>query len=184
MEIEIKGLEAVVKKIEKFTTVPEKANEILAELCEIGKEEIEKAHHGIMGIDHVLERYDTARGIRTSTTDFPVTSDAQVSIEQNGNIHTIIVEGYEFPFFEFGAGVKRNNPRSWNTVLDTPIPVEIAPIGTYGKGHGSKETWYYKDKYTGQRVRTGGYAAVHGIANAINRIVAEVNDLVKEKLDE
>ena len=69
---------------------------------------------------------------------------------------TLIVEGEEILFIEFGAGVSYNTPKGTS-------PHELGSqykflIGTYGKGYGARQIWGYYDD-GGELVLTRGTKA-------------------------
>lgn len=175
MKIEKNGLQSSILALNKFRKVAKNPDKVLDKLSEIGKKSIEEAHRGTMGIDHVI-----AKG---NSQDIEITSDAIVTVESGIGSRTITASGENFLFFEFGAGVKHNSPRSWENVLNVPVPDGISPIGQYKAKRGSRPSWRYKGE-DGKTVITGGYPAVHGFATAINEIVANTSKVIKEVQNE
>lgn len=174
MSLKITGISSTLKRLNSVSKIYENSDKILNEFCEIGANEIRKAHAGVMGVDHVISK--------GGTMDINLHSDISVSVENDGNIHSIVASGENFMFFEFGAGVKRNSPREWENVLNIEVPTFVSPIGQYGKKRGSRQSWIYG--LEGQKVITGGYQARHGFAIAINKIVANANQVIKEIANE
>lgn len=146
---------------------------ILDKLAETTKEVVLDAHSGVMGYDTIY----VADGVAQEEPRF---SDISINIVGTTNERSVEATGNDFIFYEFGAGVKHNNPREWKNELNIPVPDEITPIGTYGQGHGSKERWYWDSG----RQSTEGYPARQGFANAINTVVATVDKIVKEHENE
>ena len=174
MTLKITGLNKSRGALNKFLKVANNPDKVLNKLSEIGKNEILKAHDGVMGIDHVL-------GI--DSTSVNVQSDIKVNIETGYNESSIVASGYNFLFHEFGAGIEHNSPRTWENVLNIQIPEGISPIGQYGKKLGSNPTWRYTNP-DGNKVLTSGYPAVHGFATAINVIVANTDKIIREVQNE
>lgn len=171
MTLKIKGLKSSVKALNKYVKTAHSRDLILDKLSDIGAKTVEKAHSGVMGIDHIESI--------GSTQDLMVRSDAVVSVEKGRNSRTIIATGENFVFHEFGSGIKHNSPRTWQNILNVPIPLGIAPIGQYGKKLGSQLSWRYRLE-NGKPVITSGYPAVNGFAIAINEMVANVDKVIKE----
>lgn len=174
MKIEKTGLQSSINALNKYLKVANAPEKVLNKLSVIGKEAIEKAHSGTMGIDHI-----TTKG---AEQDIAITSDAKVSVETGLGTVAIVATGANFLFHEFGAGVKYNSPRKWQNVLAVPVPDGISPIGQYGNKQGSRQSWRYS--LNNQKVVTGGYPAVHGFATAINDIVANTHKVIKEVQNE
>lgn len=68
----------------------------------------------------------------------PPPNDVEVTMEDSGNVTTVIASGNEALFIEFGAGVYHNGP-----VGTSPHPWGTYTIGSYGKGNGRKNAWGY-----------------------------------------
>lgn len=174
MKLKKDGLASVISKLENMADLSKNADEVMNRLVDIGVEEVRKAHKGSMGTDFIVNE--------NGNINIDVYSDAKVFKEVDGNSYSVVAEGENFVFHEFGAGVKKNRPRNWSNDLGIPVPSGISPIGQYGKGQGSQELWAYQKD--GSKVITSGYEAVHGFANAINEIVANVDKVMKEVEDE
>lgn len=89
---------------------------------------------------------------------------------------TLVVEGREILFIEFGAGVSYNG-----SVGSSPHPKGEENgflIGTYGMGHGSQKVWgYYAD--TGELIMTHGTKATMPMYKASLHIRDEVVRIAK-----
>lgn len=166
-----------IKRIKVMGGSQEHSNKILDKLADQAKEEIEKAHSGSMGTDMVIDK----SGFSTPIEQL---SDVNVTIKKKNNQRSVVVSGEKWVFYEFGAGIHFNNPRNWSNVLDVGVPSSIVPIGMYGSGQGKNPKWTFDDEKTQQRIITQGYGAVHGIANALNKNVSSINQIVKESLDD
>lgn len=106
-------------------------------------------------------------------------ANVNVKIETNGNITVIIADGKDAVWVEFGAGVYHNG-----SVGSSPNPLGENlgfRIGEYGLGYGKYETWYFKDRETGEKKVTRGtpasmpmYKALESVINNFQGIVGEV----------
>jgi hypothetical protein len=66
--------------------------------------------------------------------------DYSVEIQEIAGGYSIVVAGQAVAFIEFGAGVR------FGEGYPGTKPPGIVPIGTYGKGYGSRERgWYFTD---------------------------------------
>ena len=167
MKVAKVGINSTLRTLRKYSNMDVKLDEASNQLAEIGAKVLREAHAGVMGVDHSVR---DGRSV-------PVYSDIEVEVENFAGETSIVARGRNFTFFEFGAGVKKNSPRSYENVLNVPVPSAIAGIGEYGYGQGKNQSWLYQqDK---KPIITGGYAARHGFANAINRIVARSPRVVK-----
>lgn len=164
------GFGNVKKKAQRYRNVLKNSEQVLDELADMAQHEIEQAHSGVMGTDVVLGD----DGYRFQ----PIYSDIKVDIEKTDNKRSVVATGEKFLFYEFGSGIVKNSPRNWTNILNIPVPDEIVPIGQYGYGQGAKDSWIYRDDKG--VVMTSGYAARHGFANAINKVVAEVKGVIEE----
>lgn len=174
--LEIKGLDKVIAKLEKMTDIPEKADKILYELAKIGEKELENAYS-----ERIIDtRYDRKT---KEFQEIDVTPKITTDVIQYDKTTELIAEGEELLYLEFGAGIKHNNPREWENILDIPVPLEVADIGTRGKGLGSNEAWYYSRGGI-TSIRSEGIKARGGFARAINEIYANVDRIIEEVLDE
>lgn len=175
MKIKIKGLSKTLTELKKTQKLFTHNDRVLDKLAEISVEEIETAHQNAKGIEWHITTGGKSQEI--------VKSDIRVSTEGDLNRRTIVMTGLNFLFFEFGSGVTHNSPRVWANKLGVEVPDDISDIGTYDKGMGSLPKWGWQvDNNT--YGETEGYSAVHGVANAINRVVDEVDIVIKEVKNE
>ncbi len=96
--------------------------------------------------------------IAAAAGDSDKTHDAYIKINSFGDYAqaTLIVSGKDLLFIEFGAGVHYNG-----AVGSSPHPLGASKgctIGSYGKGNGSKDAWYYYSD-TGEVVKSHGTQA-------------------------
>lgn len=89
----------------------------------------------------------------------------------------LVVEGKDLLFIEFGAGVHYNVPAG-----SSPHPKgdEFGyTIGSYGKGQGAKDYWYYVDE-TGAKHRSHGTEATMPVYKASVEIIENIRKIAKE----
>lgn len=100
--------------------------------------------------------------------------DVSVTVKSEGGITLVIADGPEAVFAEFGAGVYYNPNGSPNPLK----PAGVVPIGTYGKGYGSRKIWgYYKD---GELKLTHGTPASMPMYLALQEIIPQIPQIVRE----
>ena len=110
-----------------------KTKELLAELAYIGVKEA---------------------SIRFTTAIYDGVNDSSVTMESFPGGYCIKAEGKAVAFIEFGAGVYHNPGEPY----PNPRPSGIVGIGEYGKGHGKRQAWGFKDE-SGELVITHGNPA-------------------------
>ncbi|MCD7724292.1 MAG: hypothetical protein LUI12_01845 [Clostridiales bacterium] len=90
---------------------------------------------------------------------------------------TLIVEGAELLFIEFGSGVHYNGAAGTSP---NPKGQEFGyTIGSYGKGHGKQDTWGYIDD-SGALVLTHGTKATMPVYSASLEIIDKYKKVAKE----
>lgn len=90
---------------------------------------------------------------------------------------TLVLEGREILFIEFGAGVHYNGTKGGTPHLKGQENSFL--IGTYGMGNGSKQIWgYYADN--GDLILTRGTKATMPMYNASQEIINNVVKIAKE----
>lgn len=139
------------------------------------------------GIPVIDERIQKAQG--DSSTEHNV----YVRIRAFGSYSEadIVLQGKDIVFFEFGAGVHFNTvagasprERSYgerNGVLYEHVGGEEYgfTIGSYGKGLGKNDYWYYTAE-SGESVKSQGTEATMPMYNAANEIIGKVKAIAKE----
>lgn len=168
------GNRSILADLSRYKTLINNTDKLLEKIVEVGAEEVRKAHEGSIGTDMLITK--------EGEVAHEMYSDIEVNLVKGIDEYTIRATGVNFLFYEFGAGISYNAPRSWENVLGIDVPDDISPIGTYGKGKGANPSWVYKNE-DGLPMRTKGYKAVNGFGNAINRIVDELDTIVKEALN-
>lgn len=129
------SIQNAIKELEAFRdSLDDKVDEMLKKLGEIGVQEA--------SIRFTTAMYDA--GVK----------DVHVSLEDIDGGYCILAEGKAVAFIEFGAGVYHNPGEPY----PNPRPDGIVGIGEYGKGHGKRNAWGFRDA-TGQLHITHGNPA-------------------------
>ena len=150
-----KSIETAISELKAFRdSLDAKTDKLLKELADIGVEEATLRFTGAM--------YD-----RETYTE--------VEIKSLSNGYVIVASGKDVAFIEFGAGVHYNRESTYKGKK----PDEIAKIGTYGKGYGSRHVWGYPDG-------SGGIKLTHGNPAAMPMWYAseEMRDAILQKFKE
>lgn len=92
--------------------------------------------------------------VRFTTAMYDGVNDSSVTLEPITGGYCIEAEGKAVAFIEFGAGVYHNPGEPY----PNPRPAGIVGIGQYGKGHGKRQAWGFKDE-SGDLVITHGNPA-------------------------
>lgn len=114
--------------------------------------------------------------VRFTTAMYDGVNDVSVHLDAIGNGYAIVADGKAVAFIEFGAGVYHNTSEPY----PNPRPDGIVGIGEYGKGHGKRKAWGYKNE-NDELVITRGNPAVmpmwyasEEIKNSLLKVVREV----------
>ena len=114
--------------------------------------------------------------VRFTTAMYDGTNDVSVKLDTTKNGYAIVAEGRAVAFIEFGAGVYHNTSEPY----PNPRPTGIVGIGEYGKGHGKRNAWGYKNENDELVITRGNPAAMpmwyasEEIKNQVLRIAKEV----------
>ncbi len=92
--------------------------------------------------------------VRFTTAMYDGVNDSSVTLETIKDGYCIKAEGKAVAFIEFGAGVYHNPGEPY----PNPRPAGIVGIGEYGKGHGKRQAWGFRDE-SGELVITHGNPA-------------------------
>lgn len=126
--------------------------------------------------DKLLERLATIgvreASIRFTTAIYDGVNDSSVTLEPITGGYCIKAEGKAVAFIEFGAGVYHNPGEPY----PNPRPSGVVGIGEYGKGHGKRQAWGFKDA-SGELVITHGNPAAMPLWYASE----EMRKAIKEK---
>lgn len=102
-----------------------------------------------------------------------------VKLNDTGNYvrASLVLEGKDVAFVEFGAGVHFNS--AVGTSIN-PKGYELGyTIGSYGKGQGAKDFWYYKDE-SGEKHRSYGTRASAPVYSASVKIEQKFKEIARE----
>ncbi len=89
----------------------------------------------------------------------------------------LVVEGADLLMIEFGAGIHYNTPAGTSP---HPKGQELGyTIGSYGKGHGAEDYWYYQAE-TGESVRSYGTESTMPVYKASVEIRQKIREIAKE----
>lgn len=161
IELSQKSIQSAIKQIENYRdNLIRKNREFVKRLGEIG----------IPVIDS---------NIAVAAGDSDKTHDAYIKINSFGDYAqaTLIVSGKDLLFIEFGAGVYYNG-----AVGSSPNPLGSSKgytIGSYGKGNGSKDAWYYYAD-TGELVKSQGTQATMPVYKAGVEMRQQMLKIAKE----
>ncbi len=154
-------IDRIIKELEEYSkNLNDKSEVFVKRLAELGVPIIEKRINSVVG-DSDPEHYTY---ITIHSFD-----DYKEAI--------LTVEGKDILFIEFGAGVHYNgnlggSPHPWGEDLGYRI-------GTYGKGQGAKEYWYYTNE-KGDSVRSEGTKATMPVYYASLEIYSRIQEIAKE----
>ena len=154
--LSVAELEAAIQEIKAFrNSLKLKADMLIERLAEIGVREA---------------------SVRFTTAMYDGTNDTSVTLETISNGYAIVAEGQAVAFIEFGSGVYHNPGEPYPNAR----PEGIVGIGEYGKGHGKRQAWGYRDE-SGEVVVTHGnpaampmWYASEEMRNNIAKIAQEV----------
>lgn len=142
MNLSVSSVENAIKQIEEYKqSLDSKTRLLMEELGKIGIEKIESAMTNITG-DSSPEHY------------------AYVKLNSFGSYAraTIILQGKDIAFIEFGAGINYNGAVGSGHGFGEKLGYTI---GSYGKGQGANESWTYFDEEQGRfRTSKGTKAAM------------------------
>ena len=155
MSLSSKSIQAGIKELRAYRkSLDAKKDKLLEELAHIGVKEA---------------------SIRFTTAIYDGVNDSSVTLEPIKDGYCIKAEGKAVAFIEFGSGVYHNPGEPY----PNPRPSGIVGIGEYGKGHGKRQTWVYKDE-AGEKVFTHGNPAAMPLWYASE----EMRNSIKQKFVE
>lgn len=107
---------------------------------------------------------------------------SEVVLDQsNGYVKaTLILHGKDVAFIEFGAGKYYNGAVGSSP---NPLGTKTTPqmlIGSYGKGHGKEDFWFYEDKESGLYIKSYGTKAARPMYEADKAIHDKYIEIAKE----
>lgn len=113
--------------------------------------------------------------VRFTTAMYDGTNDSSVNLKISKNGCVIEAKGQAVAFIEFGAGVYHNSGEPY----PDPRPDGIVGIGEYGKGHGKRKAWGFKDD-SGELVVTHGNPAAMPMWYASEEMRSKLQQIAKE----
>ena len=122
-----------------------------------------------------------SRGFNNSIVDDSLNGNSRkaevdVSISDNGSITTVIANGEDAVWVEFGAGVYHNGSAGSSP---HPSGSELGfTIGSYGKGRGKQKVWVYFED--GELKLTHGTPATMPMYMAMQDTLKEIVSIAKE----
>lgn len=170
LTLSAKSIDAAIKELEQYKTwLARKTEQLVRELVEVGIPVIDanmaKASYTYDG-ENVRSGSDTNHYTHVKMQTFGDYSKA-----------TLILEGREVMFIEFGAGVYYNGAAG-----SSPHPlgsVNGMVIGSYGAHHGVQKIWGYYSE-TGELVLTHGVAAQMPMYKADMEILQRYVDVARK----
>lgn len=159
-----KSLQNAIKQLRKYQNGLKNKNEIFVRrLAELGIPVIDQ------NISLAQGDSDKNHNIYIKINSFGTYSQA-----------TLVCEGADLLFIEFGAGIHYNTP-----VGSSPHPKGQDfgyTIGSYGQGKGKNDSWTYESE-TGEWVRSYGTEATMPVYKAAEKIKLEIRNIAKEVFD-
>lgn len=162
LNISVSGFEELQNKLERYKASLANKGELFVKRLtdEIGVPVIERTLSSVVGDS------DTSHYTHIDLKRFRNYAEA-----------TLIVEGRDILFIEFGAGIH------YNTAAGTsphPLGSENGyTIGSYGKGLGAQDSWWYKAE-TGETVRSFGTQAAMPVYKAAMEMREQMLRIAKE----
>jgi hypothetical protein len=155
MNLSTKSIDQAIKELKAFrNSLESKKEQLLEELANIGVKEA---------------------SVRFTTAMYDGVNDSSVTLETISNGYCIKAEGKAVAFIEFGAGVYHNPGEPY----PNPRPSGIVGIGEYGKGHGKRQAWGFKDD-GGELVITHGNPAAMPMWYASEEMRSKILKIARE----
>lgn len=156
-----KSISMAIKEIEKYKKdLRNKNDEFVQRLCEIGLP--------------VISDYASA-----ASGDASKNYNSYIKVNSFGTYSkaTLIWEGKDILFIEFGAGIHYNGEPGTSP---HPMGNELGyVIGSYGEGYGKQDYWYYDDG-TGAYVRSYGTEGTMPMYRSSLKIQEQIAKIAKE----
>lgn len=160
------GIDKALKELEKYKTdVLQKEKLLREKVAEFLQKEAQEGFKDAV-VDDLTEQSGN-----------PIEAQVTVTIDHRGNITTVIANGEDAVWVEFGAGVYHNGAAGSSP---NPYGAELGfTIGTYGKGNGRKQAWGYYDKDHNLKI-THGTPAVMPMARSVTALINEFPRIARE----
>jgi len=160
VELSTKGINEIIDFLENYRNELDHKCEVFCQkLCELGIE--------------VIDARIVGKG------DSDTSHETEITIGKDGTYTNarLRLSGEDILFIEFGAGVHYNGAAGTSP---NPKGSELGyTIGSYGKGHGTQEFWYYKDD-SGNYVRSYGTQATMPMYSASIEMIKQMKSVAKE----
>ena len=155
MSLSTSSIDNAIKELRAFQrSLDEKKDKLLEELANIGVKEA---------------------SVRFTTAMYDGVNDSSVTLDPITDGYCIKAEGKAVAFIEFGAGVYHNPGEPY----PNPRPSGIVGIGEYGKGHGKRQAWGFKDE-SGELVITHGNPAAMPMWYASEEMRSKILKIARE----
>lgn len=155
MSLSTSSIDNAIAELKSYrTSIKAKKDKLLEELANIGVKEA---------------------SIRYTTAMYDGVNDSSVTLETISNGYRIVAEGKAVAFIEFGAGVYHNPGEPY----PNPRPDGIVGIGEYGKGHGKRQAWGFKND-SGELVITHGNPAAMPMWYASEEMRSKIQKIAQE----
>lgn len=156
MSLTTSSIDNAIKELKAYRySIDRKKDKLLEELANIGVREA---------------------SVRFTTAMYDGVNDSSVTLKPIKDGYAIIAEGHAVAFIEFGSGVYHNSGEPY----PNPRPDGIVGIGEYGKGHGKRQAWGFKNEADELVITHGNPAAMplwyasEEMRNKIAKIAQEV----------
>lgn len=160
-DLSVKNIETIISQLKSYKKSLSDKNDLFVErLAEVGIP--------------VVEQH-----IAASVGDSDKSHDIYIKLNriENKSIATLVVEGKDLLFIEFGAGVHYNTPPGTSP---HPKGQEFGyTIGSYGFGYGANDFWFYRDA-NGVKQFSQGTMATMPVYSAYIAIRRKIIDIARE----
>ena len=155
MDLSTKSIAKAIAELKAYRkSLDAKKDKLLEELAHIGVKEA---------------------SVRFTTAIYDGVNDSHVTLKDSKNGYTIVAAGHAVAFIEFGAGVYHNPGEPY----PDPRPEGIVGIGEYGKGHGKRQAWGYRNE-AGELTITHGNPAAMPMWYASEEMRSKITKIAKE----
>ena len=155
MNLSVASIDNAIKELKAYKySLEQKKDKLLEELANIGVREA---------------------SVRFTTAIYDGVNDSSVTLNNIPGGYSIVADGKAVAFIEFGAGVYHNPGEPY----PNPRPDGIVGIGEYGKGHGKRQAWGFKDD-SGELVITHGNPAAMPMWYASEEMRDKILKIAKE----
>lgn len=161
MELSHKSIQNAIKQLRVYQkSLVSKNEEFVRRLTELGVPVIDQ-------------------NIATAQGDSDKNHNTYIKVNSFGDFSqaTLVCEGIDLLFIEFGAGIRYNTPAGTSP---HPKGQELGyTIGSYGQGKGKNDSWTYYSE-SGEWVRSYGTEATMPVYKASMEIMQNIRKIAKE----